>query len=198
MTISHADPTVLVVDDEPHIVELYTSWLTDNYSVTAARDGAQALALVNESINVVLLDRQLPNYSGEEVLATIRDRELSCRVAMVTAVEPGLDIIEMGFDEYLMKPMTEADVCTTVDRLLAQSEYGDALNELYALASTKAVLETANSEAALAASDEYSSLQARFEEVQSQVKGLTEEFRTVQFWAEATRQSTSSADSPAD
>lgn len=198
MTISHADPTVLVVDDEPHIVELYTSWLTDNYSVTAARDGAQALALVDESIDVVLLDRQLPNYSGEEVLATIRDRELSCRVAMVTAVEPGLDIIEMGFDEYLMKPMTEADVCTTVDRLLAQSEYGDALNELYALASTKAVLETANSEAALAASDEYSSLQARFEEVQSQVKGLTEEFRTVQFWAEATRQSTSSADSPAD
>jgi len=65
--------------------------------------------VIDETVDVVLLDRMMPGMSGQEVLAAIRERGLDCRVAMVTAVDADFDVIEMGFDEYLGKPRTETN-----------------------------------------------------------------------------------------
>ena len=59
----------------------------------------------------------VPVVSGNEVLAETEERGLPCRVAMVTAVDPDFDIIDMGCDDYLVKPIARADLLDVVDRL---------------------------------------------------------------------------------
>lgn len=49
----------------------------------------------------------MPGMSGQEVLEAIRDRGYGCMVAMLTVVEPDIDIIKIGFDKYLhVSPQT--------------------------------------------------------------------------------------------
>ena len=156
--MNNEDPTVLVVEDEPDLAELYTAWLSDICDVRTAYDGEQALQAMDESVDIVLLDRRMPGLSGDEVLAALRDRELDPRIAMVTAVEPDFDIVEMGFDEYLVKPVTREDLVETVDQLLLRSAYDEQILELFALASKKTLLDAEKTDAELRASEEYARL----------------------------------------
>jgi DNA-binding response OmpR family regulator len=165
MTDSTA-PVVLIVEDEPDVAETYNLWLADDYDVRVAKDGDEGLAKLDDDVDVVLLDRMMPGLSGDEVLARIRDRELGCRVAMVTAVEPDFDILEMGFDAYLSKPIRSDEIHSTVEKLLERSEYDALLQEYYALVEKQATLETAKSGAELAESDEHDRLKDRIDELQ--------------------------------
>ncbi len=134
-------PTVLVVDDDRALADTCEYWLRDEYDVRVAYGGTQALEQVDDGIDVVLLDRRMPDVSGDDVLAEIDARGLDCRVAMMTAVAPDTDIVEMPFDEYLVKPVDEESVTETVEELLVRAEFDDRIREYFALASTEAVLD---------------------------------------------------------
>ncbi len=110
--------TVLVVEDERGLADLYAEWLESaGYRTRTAYRGATALEAADEAVDVALLDRRLPEMQGGEVLDRIRERELGCAVAMVTAVEPEADIVEMGFDEYAVKPVGESELTALVEEL---------------------------------------------------------------------------------
>ena len=110
--------TVLIVEDERDLADLYAEWLKSaGYRTHTAYRGATALEAADEAVDVALLDRRLPEMQGEEVLDRIRERGLGCAVAMVTAVEPEADIVEMGFDEYAVKPVGESELTALVDEL---------------------------------------------------------------------------------
>ncbi|WP_224336909.1 response regulator transcription factor [Haloprofundus halobius] len=162
-------PLVLVVEDESDLANLYAAWLDDEYRVRTAYGGHEALSELDEDVDVVLLDRRMPGLSGDEVLSAVRDRGIDCRVAMVTAVEPDFDIVEMGFDDYLVKPITRESLQRTVSNLLLRSEYDDGVRELFALASKKAVLEAEKDESTLAETAEYRQLDDQLSEVRSQL-----------------------------
>ena len=151
-------PVVLIVEDEPDVAETYKLWLQDDYEVRMAQDGDTGLEMLDGDVDVVLLDRMMPGLSGDEVLSEIRERDLGCRVAMVTAVEPDFDILEMGFDAYLSKPIRSNQLHETVENLLERSEYDSLLQEYYALVEKQATLEATKSSAELAESDEYEAL----------------------------------------
>jgi two-component system response regulator AdeR len=114
----------------------------------------------------VLLDRMMPGASGDEVLQQIRDRGYECRVAMVTAVEPDFDILEMGFDAYLCKPIKSDELYDTVSNLLDRSEYDNLLQEYYSLVEKLATLEATKSSAELADNAEYRALQDRVDDLE--------------------------------
>lgn len=156
-----SDPTVLVAEDEPALADLYTAWLEGDYRVRTAYNGSQALDAIDADVDVVLLDRRMPGLSGDRVLSTIRERKLDCRIAMVTAVEPDFDIVEMGFDDYLVKPASKSDLQALVDQLLLRTEYDDMLQEFYALASKRAILDKQKPEYERRASEEYQRLEDR-------------------------------------
>jgi DNA-binding response OmpR family regulator len=158
-------PTVLVVDDETEITALYGEWLGDDYQVRRAYNGAEALEEVDEDVDVVLLDRRMPDLSGDEVLTEIRDRGLDCRVAMVTAVDPDFDILALGFDDYLVKPVSRDDLHETVERLLRRATYDDEVQRYFSLASRKATLEAEKPATELESSDEYAALETELEEL---------------------------------
>lgn len=168
--------TVLVVDDEPDVVSMYAAWLEDDYEVLTAEDGESALSTIDTNdVDVVLLDRRMPDMRGDEVLEELRDRGEDCRVAVVTAVEPDFDIIDMGFDDYLTKPVSKEDVHETVESLLQRDEYGRKTQEQFSLMTKKIALENSKSDAELQASDEYSELVERLEEVTDETRELLEE-----------------------
>jgi DNA-binding response OmpR family regulator len=162
-------PVVLVVEDELDVAETYCLWLEDDYNVIMAHDGDEALEQLDPSVDVVLLDRMMPGLSGDQVLEQIRDRDLGCRVAMVTAVEPDFDILEMGFDAYLSKPVKSAQLEDTVENLLERSEYDELLQEYYSLVETQATLESTKTRSELADSDEYAVLQAEIDALRDQL-----------------------------
>ncbi|WP_280536293.1 HalX domain-containing protein [Halopenitus sp. POP-27] len=156
--MSEEPPLVLVVEDEPDLADLYAAWLGDEYRIRTAYGGREALDALDEDIDVILLDRRMPGLSGDEVLETVRDRGIDCRVAMVTAVEPDFDIVAMGFDDYLVKPVTKDALRETVDELYERSQYDAGVQEFFSLASKKALLESEKSQAALEESTEYQQL----------------------------------------
>ncbi|MFB6152347.1 MAG: response regulator [Haloarculaceae archaeon] len=162
-------PVVLIVEDEPDVAETYNLWLADDYEVRMAHSGDEGLNELDEDVDVVLLDRMMPGLSGDEVLERIRERGYECRVAMVTAVEPDFDILEMGFDAYLCKPIKSDQLHETVESLLDRTQYDDLLQEYYSLVEKQATLEATKSSAELAENEEYLGLQDRIADLKEEL-----------------------------
>ncbi|MBV0901207.1 response regulator [Haloarcula salina] len=176
MTAGDSDtPTVLIVEDEQHLADLYTDYLRDQYDVQTAYSGEEGLELLSNDVDVVLLDRRMPVVSGNEVLAEIEERGLRCRVAMVTAVNPDFDIIEMRVDDYLVKPVTRDDLRDVVDRLYKIREYNDRLQTLTSKKLKRNVLRVEKSKAELQESKRYQQLQADIDEISANVDSLAAE-----------------------
>ncbi|MFC7175602.1 response regulator [Halosegnis marinus] len=153
------EATVLIVEDEEGLLDVYARWLGDRYEVRTATTAEGALDALDDSVDVVLLDRLMPDTSGTEVLDEIRARTADCRVAMVTAVEPDFDIIDMGFDDYLTKPVKREHLHETVRRLLARDDVAEMARRLFALATKRSVLQSSKRTEELEESEEYAELQ---------------------------------------
>ena len=99
---------ILIVDDENDIAELISDILEDEgYETVIANDGKTAIKLVKEeNFDLVLLDVMMPDISGTEVCASIRN-ETSCPIIFVTAktnLTSKLVGFEVGADDYITKP----------------------------------------------------------------------------------------------
>ena len=176
-------PTVLVVEDEQALIELYVRWLEGEYDVRTAGGGEEALKQFEESVDVVLLDRLMPGMSGDEVLEALRERSTDCKVTMVTAVEPDFDVIRMGFDDYLTKPVERDTLFETIERLLSRSAYAELEQELYALVSKQAVLESSKPEEELTESEEFAELESRIAALRAELDDTLAEIESDEFVA---------------
>ncbi|MBX0323806.1 response regulator [Halomicroarcula sp. F13] len=179
MSDSTADATVLVVDDEEEVADVYALRLRNQYETETAYGGEAALDRVDEDVDVVLLDRRMPDISGDDVLAEIRDRDISTRVIMITAVDPDFDIIDMPFDDYLCKPVEKADLVAAIDQQLAARRYDDRLAEYLEVTSKLALLEGEKTPQTLEDSDGVESLQHRAEELKSEMDEALSEFESI-------------------
>lgn len=179
---SDGDPVrVLVVEDDPDLVELYERWLAGEYDLSTATSGGAAFDYLDDDIDIVLLDRNLPDRSGDAILADIRDRDLPCRVAMVTAVEPDFDIIELGVDEYVTKPVSKSALLEVVERLSKRANYDEEVREYFALASTKAALDAKKDSAERSANKEYARLEHDLEARRNRIDAMFDEMEDNDF-----------------
>ena len=165
--MSSEPPLVLVVEDERDLADLYAAWLRSEYRVRVAYGGREAIEKLDNEVDAALLDRRMPDLSGDETLKAIREEGIDCRVAMVTAVEPDFDIVAMGFDDYLVKPVSRDALTETVENLLLRSTYDEGIQELFALASKKALLESEKDLATLESNEEYQRLSEQVAELRS-------------------------------
>jgi DNA-binding response OmpR family regulator len=173
--VSDGRPTVMIVEDEHELADLYTGFLREQYDVLTAYSGEEALELVDDDVDVVLLDRRMPVVSGNEVLAAIEDEDVETRVAMVTAVNPDFDIIDLRIDDYLVKPVTRGEVIDTVDRLLTIDEYNARVQELTSKKLKRNVLEVEKTTAELTDSEEFQRLTTEIERLEAEVQSIAEE-----------------------
>lgn len=183
MTESDAPPTVLVVEDERDLADMYVEWLEADYDVRVAYEGEGAIEVVDEDVDVVLLDRLMPGLSGDEVLAEIESAGYDPWVAMITAVEPDFDVLAMGFDDYLVKPVFAEDVRSTVGNLLSRSDYDERLQRYFALVSKRAALEEYRSTDELESNEEYVELTEEIDSLRADLDEMMAEFDDAEFEA---------------
>jgi two-component system, OmpR family, phosphate regulon response regulator PhoB len=122
--------TVLIADDEAHVVELVRVTLEDDrVRVVEAADGATALQLAEEfEPELVFLDVNLPDMSGLEVCRWIRrqPRLAGSRVVMLTAAAQQDDLVRgmaAGASYYLTKPFSPVRLLSLVEGLLPKAAW---------------------------------------------------------------------------
>lgn len=114
---------VLVVDDDPTMLTVIREVLArEKFSVSTARGGREGIKSFNQSpFDLVLLDIDMPEISGFEVLTHIRSHSPDVKVIMVTGLddlEHGMRAVESGANGYITKPFNAQDFVYEVKRVL--------------------------------------------------------------------------------
>lgn len=118
--------TILIVDDEQHIVDLAKMYLeVEGFRITHAGDGRSALSrILSEKPALVVLDLMLPQMDGWEVCRRVR-AESDVPIIMLTARSEDIDRIvglELGADDYLTKPFNPRELVARVRAILRRTE----------------------------------------------------------------------------
>lgn len=115
-------PTVLVVDDEPEIVDLMRDFLeSEGFAVLTAQDGTETFAALERApVECVLLDVMMPGISGFDVCRRIREsRDLP--ILFLSARDTDIDKIRglgLGGDDYIVKSATPGEVVARIKAVL--------------------------------------------------------------------------------
>lgn len=117
---------ILIVDDEVKVTEVLYSYLTkENYEVHVCHNGADALRIIDcQNISLLILDLMLPDMTGEDICRTIRRRS-RLPIIMVTAKVDEQDLLNglnIGADDYLMKPVSPKTVVAKIQAVLRRVE----------------------------------------------------------------------------
>jgi DNA-binding response OmpR family regulator len=119
---------ILVVDDDPGILEVVTySLRAEGFDVETSSDGAKALSLAMEQpYDLVILDLMLPGMSGTEVCRQLRGDRRTVPILMLTAKDAEIDRVvglELGADDYVTKPFSQAELVSRVRALFRRREF---------------------------------------------------------------------------
>ncbi|AJK69714.1 response regulator transcription factor [Corynebacterium marinum] len=133
MKDNQADPSdikVLVVDDEPNIVELLTVSLKfQGFDVRTARSGPEALRIAREfNPDAYILDVMMPGMDGFELLTKLRSEGLDGPVLYLTAkdaVENRIHGLTIGADDYVTKPFSLEEVITRLRVILRRGHINE-------------------------------------------------------------------------
>jgi DNA-binding response OmpR family regulator len=117
--------SILVVDDEPGIIEIASAYLRqDGFTVRTATTGTRALdAVATQPPDLIVLDLMLPDISGEEVCASLR-RSTAVPILMLTAKAAESDRLRglaLGADDYLVKPFSPRELVARVRAILRRA-----------------------------------------------------------------------------
>ena len=178
MTDEQSGATILVVDDEQSVADGYALRLGSQYDdVETAYGGPETLEVLEATdVDVLLLDRRMPEMTGDEVLEGVRERGYDCRVIMVTAVNPDFDIVDMPFDDYLQKPIEKENLFAAIEQQLHAEQFDSDLEQYFAASSKIAVLEADKSEAQLADNKKYRRLKEEAARLESDLEEQVEQF----------------------
>lgn len=130
---------ILLVEDEESLAKgLQFNLETENYKVTVARDGAQALRLLAENVyDLVILDLMLPYHDGFEITQFIRKQSRQTPILILTArqsMDDRLKGLRMGADDYLTKPFSLDELLLRVHRILERKTwYKEGRPEIFQL-----------------------------------------------------------------
>ncbi|MGL4601797.1 MAG: envelope stress response regulator transcription factor CpxR [Plesiomonas sp.] len=115
---------LLLVDDDHELTDLLSELLEmEGFSVLVAHDGDQALSVLDESIDLILLDIMMPKRNGLETLKALR-LNFTTPVLMLTARGSELDRVlglELGADDYLPKPFNDRELVARIRAILRRT-----------------------------------------------------------------------------
>ena len=103
-------PSILIVDDEPSILQSLSGLLSDEgFEISTAANGYEALKIVDtESPDLVLLDIWMPGIDGIETLKRIKEKRPDLEIIMLTGhatVKSGIEAMKFGAEDFLEKPV---------------------------------------------------------------------------------------------
>jgi len=114
--------TILLVDDEPSVLEAYSIILEDDYDLIPVRSGYEALEeLRRRDVDLVLLDIMMPGMDGIETLKRIKEIDSDLNVIMVTVrreLETAVECMKLGAFDYITKPYEVDELLLVVEKAL--------------------------------------------------------------------------------
>ena len=129
------DVQILIVDDDKDICQMLATLMErEGYKPIMAHDGQPALASIcSAAPDVMLLDMQMPEMDGSEVLARAKELDPDLPVVIITAfgqIQGAVEAIRAGAHDYLTKPFEHADVRRVIHRALSERELKRKLKNL--------------------------------------------------------------------
>ncbi len=116
---------ILLVDDDTELTDLLCDILTfEGFQISQASDGESGLALVDDSVNLILLDIMMPKLNGMEMLKKLREK-WQTPVLMLTAKGEEIDRViglELGADDYLPKPFSDRELLARIRAILRRTQ----------------------------------------------------------------------------
>ena len=168
-------PVALVVDDEKEVADAYALRLRGICDVETVYDGPSALEELSEkTVDLMLLDRHMPGMSGDEVLEELNNRDYDGRVVMVTAIDPGFDVLDMPFDDYLCKPVDREDIREVIGHQSTVLGY-ELLGEYFSVESKRQVIAAEVDTDRRAGHDEYQQIATRARQLERRARRLIDE-----------------------
>ncbi len=129
---------IVIIEDEPDIIGLVTHYLEkEGYRITAVRDGVKGFQqLKTELPDLLILDVMLPEMDGLEICRRVRadSKTAALPIIMLTAKGEESDKIvglELGADDYLVKPFSPKELVARVKALLRRAERREAAPDRY-------------------------------------------------------------------
>lgn len=124
---------ILIIDDEPMLTQLLSDHLGDNgYTTFSANSAEQALPLLANSPDLILLDINMPDMDGLELCKSIREH-ISCPIVFLTARITEQDKVNgflSGGDDYITKPFSLVEVTARIAAHLRRDERSRAAQKL--------------------------------------------------------------------
>ena len=120
---------ILVIDDEPEILDKLRNILeNERYTIDTADNGKTALERIwDNEYDLILLDIMLPHHDGFEILEEVRQAKITTPVLMLTAkssVEDRVNGLNLGADDYLVKPFSVDELLARIRALIRRSKSG--------------------------------------------------------------------------
>ena len=139
-------PTILLVEDDEKDVRLIQNYLQEEtYRLEVAKTGEEAMSFVlRQKIDLILLDILLPGMDGFEVVSRLKDSEAAKNIQIVAItslqdVQSKIKGIELGADDYLIKPINKHELKARVKALVKKKAYLDTLHDSYETAVHSAI-----------------------------------------------------------
>ncbi len=115
-------PTILLVEDQPEIQELLTS-LFSEYHCISANNGLEGLeALKQNAFDIIITDYMMPQMNGMEFIKKVKALKINTPIIVLTAVQDlttKFDILELGVDDYLIKPFEPKELIARVSNSIS-------------------------------------------------------------------------------
>jgi DNA-binding response OmpR family regulator len=117
-----AHETILVVDDEPAVVQVIRDrLLQEGFQVRAAGSAEETLVAMSGPLDLIILDLMLPDLDGFDLLRRLRQQGLDLPVIILTARDDDVDVVvglELGADDYVVKPFNPRELVARVRAVL--------------------------------------------------------------------------------
>ncbi|GAA0301604.1 response regulator transcription factor [Halarchaeum salinum] len=115
--------TVLLADDNDELRETFRLWLSaTRWDCRAAADGETTMNALDADVDVLVLDRRMPDLSGPEVVERLSETEFDGQVLVVSAYEQDTHLSEADVDGYLTKPIRRQTFVETLERMVRPDE----------------------------------------------------------------------------
>jgi len=176
-----SEGVVMVVDDDEAFAETMGLHLRENWDVVYAHDGDEAVEKYGPHVDVVLLDRRMPTMPGDEALPELREQDGETAIAMMTAVDPDWDIVDMDIDMYLTKPIDTRTIEETVGNLYDRAQYARELRGLFSLSSKIAALEERYPDDVLQNEERYQRLVSEQKRLREESRGHMDDLSAEEF-----------------
>ncbi|MCK5097552.1 MAG: response regulator, partial [Desulfobacteraceae bacterium] len=114
---------ILVIDDEPAILESLNMFLTEKgYEVFTAETGAKGLEIFSQKVfQIVIMDIRLPDFNGLDILQTMIEKKKSSKIIMITAfqdMDTTIVAMKRGAFDYIHKPLDVGKIEKAVSRAI--------------------------------------------------------------------------------